>query len=589
MNYHELTERALLEHYAQSALLVNGRGEIVHVYGRTGKFLELASGDPGVNILPMAREGLRRELTTALHQTMTHHKPTTFRGLRVKSNGDTITVDLTVRPIGDNQPTSGYSDLFLVVLEEVPGGHPVPTGAEGNESAAAETDERIAALEHELRAKEEYLQSALEEMGTSNEELKSTNEEMQSVNEELQSTNEELETSKEELQSVNEELATVNSELQNKVVDLSRANNDMNNLLAGTGVGTLFLDHDLRIARFTPDVTQVINLIPTDIGRPLGHIVSNLVGYDSLVENVERVLSSLVPQEAEVQTKSGAWYLMRIRPYRTLENVIEGAVLTFVEITDRIQAEEALRKSQKKFAMAFRASADVLVISRCGDDKIVEVNENSVSRVRSPAARSDRPEHAGSGLLRGSGGSAARDQTDPRARIAPESPASTSSQVGRGLPGPCYRWRNWTSMTNPACSRSSVRSPSWATSRPPGKPESRPVETKENPLDLRETFNAAENGIPATLARFGGRRSSAIFETAPKQGWPPRGPLIWQRFHRRGPGSCSTSSGCTRSNWKCKTRKSCAGPSRTWSRRNRGTFASLSWPPWVTSPSTNPV
>ena len=221
--------------------------------------------------------------------------------------------------------------LFLVVFEEAPA-----AGAEQPEKAAAldageeasesatDVDARIAALKQELRAKEEYLQTTNEELETSNEELKSSNEEMQSVNEELQSTNEELETSKEELQSVNEELATVNTELQNKVADLSRANNDMNNLLAGTGIGTIFVDHQLRIQRFTPAVTQVINLILTDVGRPVGHIVSNLVGYDRLVADVRAVLDTLVPKEVEVQTQAGAWYLLRIRPYRTLENVIEG-------------------------------------------------------------------------------------------------------------------------------------------------------------------------------------------------------------------------------------------------------------------------
>jgi two-component system CheB/CheR fusion protein len=181
---------------------------------------------------------------------------------------------------------------------------------------------------------------------TSNEELRSFNEELQSTNEELQSTNEELETSKEELQSVNEELATVNAELQTKVSDLSRANNDQNNLLAGTGVGTLFVDHHLLITRFTPAATQLINLIQTDLGRPVGHIVSNLVGYDRLVDDVQAVLSTLIPMETEVQTKTGAWHLMRIRPYRTLENVIEGAVITFVDITDRKKAEAALRRAQ---------------------------------------------------------------------------------------------------------------------------------------------------------------------------------------------------------------------------------------------------
>ncbi len=168
---------------------------------------------------------------------------------------------------------------------------------------STDADARIAALKQELRAKEEYLQTANEELETSNEELKSSNEEMQSVNEELQSTNEELETSKEELQSVNEELATVNTELQTKVADLSRANNDMNNLLAGTGIGTVFVDHQLRILRFTPTASRIINLILSDVGRPVGHIVSNLVGYDRLVADTQAVLDTLIPKEVECRPR----------------------------------------------------------------------------------------------------------------------------------------------------------------------------------------------------------------------------------------------------------------------------------------------
>jgi two-component system, chemotaxis family, CheB/CheR fusion protein len=189
-------------------------------------------------------------------------------------------------------------------------------------------------------------------METSSEELKSSNEEMQSVNEELQSTNEELETSKEELQSINEELGTVNSELQQKVSELSRANNDMINLLAGTGVGTVFVDHHLCIRRFTPAATQLINLIQTDVGRPVGHIVSNLLGYDRLLEDTQAVLDTLIPKELEVQTKAGDWYLLRIRPYRTLENVIEGAVLTFFNVTEMKKAREALRDSETLHRLA---------------------------------------------------------------------------------------------------------------------------------------------------------------------------------------------------------------------------------------------
>jgi len=206
-------------------------------------------------------------------------------------------------------------------------------------------DAGIATLKQELRTLEEYSQTTLNELETSNEELKSANEEMQSVNEELQSTNEEMETAKEELQSVNEELTTVNTELQTKVADLSRANNDMNNLLAGTGIATVFVDHHLRIMRFTPASTQIINLIPSDLERPVGHIVSNLAGYDSIVEDTQSVLDTLIPKEVEVLTRNGSWFMMRIQPYRTLDNVIEVAVITFINVTERRLADEALRKA----------------------------------------------------------------------------------------------------------------------------------------------------------------------------------------------------------------------------------------------------
>ena len=340
----QITEQALIAHYAQAGVLINGRGQILHILGRTGKFLEPADGDAAMNILPMAREGLRRELTIALHKVVAHKAPVHYRGLRVKCNGHDINANLTVRPVDIGSGTSA-SVVYLVVLEEAPEHAGGGSHASGGEP---DTAGRIAALEQELRSKDEYLQTTLEEMETTNEELKSTNEEMQSVNEELQSTNEELETSKEELQSVNEELSTVNAELQDKVADLSRANNDMNNLLAGTGVGTLFVDHQLRISRFTPAATQVINLIATDIGRPLEHVVANVVGYDRMVDDIRDVLDTLVPKEAEVQIKSGAWYLMRIRPYRTMENLIEGAVVTLVDISERKKTEQSLRDSQQR-------------------------------------------------------------------------------------------------------------------------------------------------------------------------------------------------------------------------------------------------
>jgi len=197
-------------------------------------------------------------------------------------------------------------------------------------------------------AKGDCIRNLQEAMRTSDEELRSANEEMQSMNEELQSTNEELETSKEELQSINEELAIVNAELQAKVTGLARANNDMNNFLAGTGVATLFVDHHLRIVRFTPGATEMINLLAVDVGRPLAHIANNLVGYGRMLEDARDVLRDLIPRAAEVRTTGGAWFMMRLRPYRTLDNVIEGVAITFASITEQKEAERKWQESQEE-------------------------------------------------------------------------------------------------------------------------------------------------------------------------------------------------------------------------------------------------
>jgi two-component system CheB/CheR fusion protein len=365
----DLAERALLTRYAPSGALVDEHGDILYLHGRTGQYLEPAPGESGMNILTMAREGLRRTLSVALQEAAASRETMRHPAVRVRTNGDFVQIDLAVQPVPTGRGAFPDRSLFLVTFEESSppaAAAPVPAGSVASTHAepVAEGDARVAALMNELRTKEEHLQTSNEELETSNEELKSSNEEMQSVNEELQSTNEELETSKEELQSVNEELATVNVELQQKVTDLSRVNNDMNNLLAGTGVGTIFVDHRLHIQRFTPAVTQVINLIQTDVGRPVGHIVSNLVGYDRLVQDIREVLDSLIPREVEVQTVAGVWYLLRIRPYRTLENVIEGAVVTFVDITEMKAARAALRDStlQRRLAVVVRDSSDAILV-----------------------------------------------------------------------------------------------------------------------------------------------------------------------------------------------------------------------------------
>ena len=373
----ELTEQALLQQVAPAGALVNGQGDILYLHGRTGLFLEPAPGETGVsNILKMGREGLRRELTTALHKASSSKEIVRCKGLRVKTNGDFTMVNLSVSPVATGAALTDGAPLYLIVFEEAP---PISPDQVQHAAGTSDADARVLALKKELRAKEDYLQAANEELETSNEELKSSNEEMQSVNEELQSTNEELETSKEELQSVNEELATVNTELQNKVADLSRINNDMNNLLAGTGIGTVFVDHQLRILRFTPAVTQIINLILSDVGRPVSHIVSNLVGYDRLMEDIRTVLDTLISKEVEVQIKSGKWYALRILPYRTLENVIEGAVITFVDITQVKKIQAALEKANAllRLAVVVRDASDAITVQDL-DGSIIAWNPGAV-------------------------------------------------------------------------------------------------------------------------------------------------------------------------------------------------------------------
>lgn len=357
LSLRELSERALLEHTGLVGALINAQGDILYLHGRTGLYLEPAPGEAGIaNILKMAREGLRSELAIALRTALAGHEPVRLGGVRVKTNGEFTNVNLTVRPVTTGSIASAEIPLYLVVLEPAPPAEPLTqatstaTGAESATADDAQKDAQFAALRHELRTKEEYLHAANEELETSNEELKSSNEELQSTNEELQSTNEELETSKEELQSINEELATVNAELQTKVADLSQISNDMNNLLAGTGIGTIFLDHQLRILRFTPAATQIINLIAGDVGRPVGHLVNNLENYTRLTEDAQEVLDTLIPKEVVVRTRKGAWYIMRILSYRTMENVIEGVVITFIDITERHRLEEALLGSREKVA-----------------------------------------------------------------------------------------------------------------------------------------------------------------------------------------------------------------------------------------------
>ena len=373
----ELTEQILLGQVSLVAVLVDSRGNILYLHGRAGKFLELAAGEirPN-NILKMARAGLRQGLGIALRQVARTNEVGRWPGLRVEADGQFVTVNLSIHPVALDWDIDPESRPYLVILDEVPTVSPIPqpdTLLHTRRASHDRTD--IAALQKALFAREESMQSAHEELASSAEELRCSNQEMQaandrlqSVNEELKSTNEELETSKEEMQSLNEELNTMNAELGVKVSDLSRSNNDMNNLIAGTGIATVFLDLHLRILRFTPPAKAIVNLLASDVGRPIGHFVSNLVGYLHLVEDAQGVLDTLVPKEIEVQSNSGAWYLMRLHPYRTVDNVIEGVVISFIVITEIVLARLALQQANRvsRMAVVVRDSHDAVTVQELG-------------------------------------------------------------------------------------------------------------------------------------------------------------------------------------------------------------------------------
>ncbi len=357
---HELAERALLDEYTPACAFINAEYEVFYIHGRTGRYLELAPGEASLNLLKMVREELRPGLAAAVRKAAAKKAAVRYNGLQVKAGGETHLLNLVVQPVSKPEATG----LLMVIFEEVaPESQAV---AETTPGKIPDKDRRISELEHELATTKEYFQATTEELETTNEEMKSTNEEMQSSNEELQSTNEELETSREELQSVNEELVTVNTELQKKIDELDRVNNDMNNLLAGTGIGTIFVDHKMIIQRFTPAAAKVINLIPTDVGRPVVHIVPRLMNYSGLAHDIKTVLDTLVSREKEVRTSEGQLYLMRIQPYRTVENVIEGAVLTFVDITEQKRVREALQEKENQLRLLVENMSDV--ISRLDTD-----------------------------------------------------------------------------------------------------------------------------------------------------------------------------------------------------------------------------
>jgi two-component system, chemotaxis family, CheB/CheR fusion protein len=333
-----LAERVILKDYSLPCVLVNEKFEILYFNGDTSPYLSLPTGEPSFLLLKMARENFRQILSITLHKAAKQKSPVVHKNVHLKYDNTTLTFDLIVRPLSENPESQ---ELLMVVFDD----KKLPLKqfkGKIDVIEKPETNKQVAVLEQELQATKEHLQTMIEELETTNEELKSSIEELQSTNEELQSTNEEMETSKEELQSTNEELITVNAELQSKIDELSRANNDINNLLASTEIGTIFLDTQLRIKRFTPAMTEIFNLIQSDINRPVSDITWN-IKYDNLYADAKYVLQTLSRKEVELQNKSGEYFLMRIAPYRTMENIIDGIVISFVDITQLKQAEKILR------------------------------------------------------------------------------------------------------------------------------------------------------------------------------------------------------------------------------------------------------
>jgi two-component system CheB/CheR fusion protein len=338
----ELTKRALLQSFAPAAVVTDLNGNVLFVHSDTGKYLRPGPGQATLNVVDMARDGLQLDLRVLL-SSVSQGESTMSREVSIKSNGDSHAVKISVQPM---VYADAGSKLLLISFQDMA----LPALAKSGKRKAAVPRraelQRIEDLEQELAYAKKNLQATIEDQQASNEELKSTNEELQSTNEELQSTNEELETSKEELQSVNEELITVNAELQFKIEQLFGMQSDMKNLIDNINGGTIFLDSNLKIKRYTRDSALIYRLVATDVGRSLCDIRSNIEDENLLAE-AQAVLDSLTPQEHEVRTVGGIWYQVRIQPYRTLENVIDGVVLTFTDISKRVAAEVAEKLALK--------------------------------------------------------------------------------------------------------------------------------------------------------------------------------------------------------------------------------------------------
>ena len=366
----QVTDRILVSDYAPPYVVIDSADNVVYVRGDPGKYLKLPEGKTTMNILEMARRGLRGHLSLIIREARSQQTGVRRESVRLDATG-TPAVEILARPVlVRGQPTE-Y--LMLIFKESILRENSLAEDRADKTrkpEKLSQKDQHILELEQELKRSREDLQATIEELETSNEEMKSSNEELLSSNEELQSTNEELETSREELRSVNEELSTLNSENQERIEQLSRSRGDLRNLLNTMSVATLFLDTNLNIKSYTPAATGLFKLRETDLERPLAEIVTNLT-YDRLIADAHEVLHTLVPRDKEIQSREGRWYLMRILPYRTEENAIVGLVITFFDIDERRILQAALSYTR---AIIDTLREPVLVLGK--DLKVVSANRS---------------------------------------------------------------------------------------------------------------------------------------------------------------------------------------------------------------------
>lgn len=353
-SFAEVHQRVLAQH-APPSVIVNFDSDIVHMSDRAGRFLRHAGGEPSRNLVLLVQPELRLELRTALFQAIQSGKSVEARRVQLKREGRSFYINMTARPFHDDEAAA---DFVLVLFDEVE----VTMSEDVPVASADRKDAVLHQLEEELQRTKEQLQETIEHSETSTEELKASNEELQAINEELRSATEELETSREELQSVNEELITVNYELKLKVEETGKVNDDLNNLIGSTNIAAVFVDKGLRIKRFTPRATDIFSIIPSDCGRSLLDITHRLE-YKRLAEDAEETIDKLTPIEREIRSADGSYYIARILPYRTLGDRIEGAVLTFFDISARRQAEERLLISEKHMRLVAESTKDYAIIT----------------------------------------------------------------------------------------------------------------------------------------------------------------------------------------------------------------------------------